>query len=101
MTGKDSFMYDHTVKEHDGEVRGCQEDYEMVIISKDKDVMRRLLREAIRIKRAVDGKEEVMRVKLRVQGQEEETEIKVPILLLNSHTEWYMPRLVQVSITDL
>ena len=28
LTGKESFMYDHTVKEHDGEVRGGQEDYE-------------------------------------------------------------------------
>ena len=63
--------------------------------------MRRLLRQAIRIKRALDGKEEVMRVRLKVQGQEEELEINVPILLLNSHTEWYMPRLVQVNITDL
>ena len=53
------------------------------------------------MKRALDGKEEVMRVRLKVQGQEEEVEINVPILLLNSHTEWYMPRLVQVNITDL
>ena len=94
-------MYDHTLKEHNGEVRGGQEDYDMVIISKDKDVMRRLLREAIRIKKALDKKEEVMKVRLRVQGEEEEVEIMIPILLLNSHTEWYMPRLVQVSITDL
>ena len=94
-------MYDHAVKEHNGEVRGGQEDYQMVIVSKDKDIMRRLLREAIRIKRALDKKEEVMRVRLRVQGEVEEIEISVPILLLNSHTEWYMPRLVQVSITGL
>ena len=94
-------MYDHTFKEHNGEVRGVQEDYEMVTISKDKDVMRRLLQEAIRIKKALDKKEEMMKVRLRVQGEEEEVEIRIPILLLNSHTEWYMPRLVQVSITDL
>ena len=42
-----------------------------------------------------------MKVRLRVQGEEEEIEMKVPVLLLNSHTEWYMPRLEQVSITDL
>ena len=65
------------MREHNGEVRGGQEDYEIVIISKDKDVMRRLLREAIRIKRALDGKEEVMRVRLKVQGQEEEPSFKV------------------------
>ena len=43
-----------------------------------------------------------MKIKLRVDGEEEkEVEILLPTLLLNSHTEWYMPRLVQVTITDL
>ena len=94
-------MYDHAVKEHNGEVRGGQEDYEMVIFSKDKDVMRRLLRETIKTKRTLDKKEEGMKVRLRVQGEEEKIEISIPILLLNSHSEWYMPRLVEVSVTDL
>ena len=89
MTGKELFMLDHTLKE------GVKKT-EMVIISKDKDVIRKHLREAIRINRALDGKEEVMRLRLRVQAQEEEVEINVPILLLNRHT-----RLVQVNITDL
>ena len=74
----------------------------MVTVAKDKDVMRRLLREAVRNKRGLDKKMEVMRIKVRVDGGEKkEVEILLPALLLNSHTEWYMPRLVQVTITDL
>ena len=99
LKGKDSFMFEHTMEAHGGDVRGCQEDYEMVIVAKDKDVMRRLLREAVRITRGLDKKMEVMKIKLRVDGGEEkEVEILLPTLLLNSHAEWYMPRLVQVTI---
>ena len=34
-------MFEHTLEAHGGEVRGCQEDYEMVIVAKNKNVMRR------------------------------------------------------------
>ena len=59
----------------------------MVIIAKDKDVIWTVLREAVRIKKALDQKEEMMRIKMRVGGEEENVEIWLPTLLLNSHTE--------------
>ena len=99
--GTNSFMYDHTMDKHNGEVRGGVEDYEMVVVAKDKDVMRRVLREAIRIKAATEGRMEMMKIIIMVEGEEEEVEIMTPITLLNGRMEWYMPRLIQANIVDL
>ena len=46
-------MWDHTTEEHDGN-KG-EEDYMMVKHSTDRDPMRRILREAVRIQKAGDG----------------------------------------------
>ena len=68
--GKKSFMFNHVVEKHGGDVRSGQEDVEKVMVAKDQDVMRRQLREAIRIKKGMDGKKENLVVKIAMIGEE-------------------------------
>ena len=60
---------------------------------RDKDPMRRVLREAIRIKRALGGE------KMEIVGEGGEKK-KVAIHLLNSKREFYLSSIVEVSAAD-
>jgi hypothetical protein len=53
-----SFMWEHTAREHGGVV-GSQ-DFVLTVTATDRDPVRRVLREAVRIRSAVEGREESM-----------------------------------------
>ncbi len=88
-----SFMWEHTVREHGGLVG--EKDYVLTMTATDRDPVRRVLREAVRIRRAAEGREETFRV---TDGRE----IKIKTLLLNDkQNEWFGAWLMTPSMTEL
>ena len=88
----DSFMWDHIAEKHGEETSG--EDFRMELCKVDRDPMRRVLREAIRIKRAGDG--EVMEI-----PDADGKMTKVKITLLNDKREWFCPTIVTVRAQEI
>jgi hypothetical protein len=84
-----SFMYDHTVKEHGGVVGGSR-DYVLTVTATDRDPVRRVLREAVRIRSAVEGREETfMDLSLKTH------------LLNDKQNEWFGAWMMAATMTDL
>ena len=69
----------------------------MEVGCKDKDPMRRILREAIRIKDAMEGEE----YKTRVVEEGIEKEIKAKLRLLNSKREFHLPTLGAPKVRNI
>ena len=88
----DSFMWDHIAEKHGEEASG--EDFRMELCKADSNPMRRVLREAIRIKRAGDG--EVMEI-----PDADGKMTKVKITLLNDKREWFCPTIVTVRAQEM
>jgi hypothetical protein len=94
-TQKDSWMWEHSMEHHGGENLG-QQDYDMRVVGADKDVMRRLMRESVRIEHTLDGKPEPFTVDLA--GGRKET-LGVNCTLLNTKREFYVARIP--TLTEL
>ena len=97
--GKSGFMWSHTETHHQG-VRGAGgglSDYRMEVVGQDKDPMRRIIREAIRIK---DADKEVSEVAVEVENHDggDRTEVEmVKVSLMNDKKEWFLPRIIAVQ----
>ena len=64
--------------------------FKMEIIAKDRDPLRRILREAIRIRDVIEGEE----IEIKKVNQDNlEEEIRVKLSLLNSKREFHLPTL--------
>jgi hypothetical protein len=88
-----SFMWQHTAKEHGGLVQG--KDYVLTVTATDRDPVRRVLREAVRIRSAAEGKEESM---MALDGGE----LRLRTLLLNDKVnEWFGTWLLTPTMTEL
>ena len=85
-------MWDHIAEKHGEETSG--EDFRMELCKVDRDPMRRVLREAIRIKRAGDG--EVIEI-----PDADGKMTKVKITLLNDKREWFCPTIVTVRAQEI
>ena len=87
--GKGSFMIDHstTCKGMDKRFPVTDNMFRMEVVGRDKCPLRRVLREAVRIKDALEFGE----VKVATPGEEIEEEIRRKINLLNSKREFYLP----------
>ena len=89
-------MLDHAKEAHSEalmEEGGAASIYGMEVEPRDKDPMRRILREAIRIKKALGGEKMVIN---GFEGKKKEVNIK----LLNSKREFYLPSIVEISVAD-
>ena len=97
-SGQSGFMWEHCAQSHGG-VRGPEggrEDYKMSVLVVDRQALRRILREAIRIRRAEDG--------LVVEELEDPgggPARKAKVTLMNDKREWYLPRIVTVRVGEL
>ena len=89
---KGSFTYEH-LRECRHATEGDKEkgtnNFEMEVVGIDKDPLRRIIREAIRIKD--DSTEEQKRITIRVN--EIEKEITCRLRLLNSKREFHLPKM--------
>ena len=87
--GKGSFMIDHstTCKGMDKRFPVTDNMFRMEVVGRDKCPLRRVLREAVRIKDALEFGE----VKVATPEEEIEEEIRRKINLLNSKREFYLP----------
>ena len=102
------FMYNHVETEHEG-MKGPGEgakDFRAEIVARDKDCLRRIVREAVRIKKVADGKEfKIVEVKnTEVEGEnthDRETSIRVPVTLINTKEEWFAPQMTALGVTRL
>jgi hypothetical protein len=89
-----SFMWEHTVQEHGGLV-GSDRDFVLTVTATDRDPVRRVLREAVRIRCAAEGKQESFTM---MDG----TEIKIGTHLLNDkQNEWFGAWLLTPTMTEL
>jgi hypothetical protein len=88
-----SFMWEHTAKEHGGLVQG--KDYVLTVTATDRDPVRRVLREAVRIRSAAEGREEGFTL-------EDGTEMRIGTRLLNDKVnEWFGAWLLTPTMTEL
>jgi hypothetical protein len=127
---KKNHMWEH-VKDKHGSVVGDskgREDFEVVLTAKDKCVQRRVVRESVKIRRILTGEDrkelnenrrEEYEDKMKKQGggqrrevrenenaekrkkKIEELNMRARVMLLNDHFEWFTPKLVGVSLTQL
>jgi hypothetical protein len=89
-----SFMWEHTVQEHGGLV-GSSKDFVLTVTATDRDPVRRVLREAVRIRHAAAGGQESFTM---ADG----TEIKTGTHLLNDkQNEWFGAWLLTPTMTEL
>ncbi len=86
-------MWEHTAKEHDGVV-GAQ-DYVLTVTGTDRDPVRRVLREAVRIRSAAEGREESF---LLAGGGELQLRTQ---LLNDKQNEWFGAWMMTATMTDL
>jgi hypothetical protein len=90
---ENSFMWEHTAKEHGGEVQG--KDYVLTVTATDRDPVRRVLREAVRIRSAAEGREESM---MALDGGE----LRLRTQLMNDKVnEWFGTWLLTPTMTEL
>ena len=91
------FMWQHTEEHHQGRKRSAGEDYSMERMSTDSDSMRRILREAVSIRRVQD-KEDGVELKIEEEGRR--IQIPVATVLMNSKEEFHMPKIVGVHLSQ-
>ena len=95
-------MWGHIQKYHEG-VRGPSDgaaDFKMEVVALDKDPMRRIIREALRIKDADRGVSEVdVEVEQSVDGGATIKKVveKVKVSLMNDKKELFLPRIIAVQ----
>jgi hypothetical protein len=88
-----SFMWEHTVQEHGGVVE--DKDYVLTVTATDRDPVRRVLREAVRIRCAAEGKTEGFTT---MDGGEH----KIKTLLMNDkQNEWFGAWMLTPTMTEL
>ena len=90
-------MWDHVAEKHNGDIgeNDGAADFKMELYKVDRDPLRRVLREAIRIKKA-EG--EIVEVP---DPQHEEVMHKVRVTLLNDKREWFCPTIVTVTAHEM
>ena len=80
-------MYDH-IKNNHPEVKNLSTKYfEMNITAVDKDPLRRIVREAVKIRETINGEE----VKITVKKEDQEDEVSRKITLINGKREYFLP----------
>ena len=88
-------MWAHTVQEHSGVVGGDGKDYILTVTATDRDPVRRVLREAVRIRSAAEGRGEGFMMPDGV-------DIRVGTHLLNDKVnEWFGAWLLTPTMTEL
>jgi hypothetical protein len=109
---KNNYMWEHTESLHEGIIgdNNGREDYRLEPGRKDMEPMRRILREAVK-QRRVEEMEDETDYRMRrnrggeggTEGYEESyvTKVKVKTHLLNGKLEWFLPKLVNVNMTQL
>ena len=91
------FMWQHTEEHHGGEMRSAGEDYSMERVSVDGDSLRRVVREAVGIRRVQDKEDGV---EFEVEQEGRRVQVTVSTVLLNSKEEFHMPRIVGVHLSQ-
>ena len=96
---KGSFMYDHIQEcqylgENDAKDPSL---FKMDVVSKDRDPLRRILREAIRIRDVHEGED----LEVRTVENGIEKEIKARLMLLNSKREFHLPNLGAARVANI
>ena len=76
---------------------GGKHDFKMVVTSLDKDPLRRISREAIRIRDSLEGEEIIIEFPkddlTKAKKDKIKTDPKATVSLLNSKREFFLPRL--------
>ena len=84
-------------------------DYRAELCQSDKDPLRRVIRESVRIKR-VDDEKEMVGVEVEEkkggeegggEGEREREVVKVKVSLMNTKKEWFAPRMTSLGMTQL
>ena len=97
--GKKSWMFDHS-KTCKGVVhRGanCNKNFRMNVVSRDKGALRRIIREAVLIKNAIEGET----VKINKVEEEISKDIIRKVMLLNGKREFNLPTLCSNQPTNI
>lgn len=97
------FMWDHWCSTHQAEMENPPEVsqlFQVEITGRDTDALRRILREAVKIRSVLDG--EMLELKEEVEeGTEEGRVIKARLHLLNSKREWFLPTVISLGVNEL
>jgi hypothetical protein len=117
--GRKNHLWEHVRKKHEGEIgeAGGIKDFKLELTGVDKEVMRRVVRESVKLRRIANGEDEKSEEGIRGCGEvrrgknsrnmsSKEKKLrkrrkKVKMRLLNDHNEWFTPKLVTVSLTQL
>ena len=90
-------MVDHLKKDHglrkptEEDVRGC---FYADVTRSDKDPLRRVLRESLLIRDAMEGAQRKLKVTVRHEGQDVEEDGDFEVSLLNSKAEYFKPNII-------
>ena len=95
---KGSWMFDHEQECLRGVHNIGPDRFEMKVVSKDRDPLRRILREALRIRDVMEG--EQIKI-MRTTHENIEEEIKVKLQLLNSKREFHLPILGSMKTASI
>ena len=94
------FMWHHLSSNHREENISIPIDrlFRVHISGRDRDPMRRVLREAVKIRSALDG--EKVDVAVETNGEGEEQKVDVEINLLNTKNEWFQPNIITLAVDE-
>ena len=96
---KASFMYDHMKEKHEGIIgpHKGQFDFKPEVTGHDHDPLRRITREAVRIRKTMDGEERPVKIEDNLFSEEETKKIKnkplAKMTVMNSKREFFLPRM--------
>lgn len=91
-----NMMWDHTMEAHGGVVGQVvsEDDYKVEVVGTDRDPIRRIICEAVRIKSTILERD----IQTVTAGGET---LSVKTQLLNGKNEWYFPQMIAVSATEM
>ena len=93
-----NFMAQHVQEHHRSRKRSAQEDFCLVRLSTDKDPMRRVVREAVILRRVQDKEDGVT---FEITGNDGSvSRAPVTTVLMNTKEEFHLPRLVGVHLSQ-
>lgn len=92
------FMWNHVSANHQADMNSLPgEIFKVEISGRDKDPLRRILREAIKIRSVLDG--EVLEITENTENGE--LKVNAKLELLNSKREWFLPTVISLGVTEL
>ena len=92
-----SFYFVKEVHEEDNK-EAVEEDFEMDIYNQDKDPVKRVVREAERIEKTLNGEQMPIYKDLK---NKETVIVKATVNLLNSRREFFVPNLPSAAVTNV